>query len=127
MEKFSQEETIEQEELLHYENSKLSAKDRVPDLIGRMTLEGKVAQMLSVGGQKKSLLFERNGTLDLSNLRREFKNGMGQIARFSETGGGVNARQMAELANSLQKHFVEETRLGIPVIFHEECLRNHRD
>jgi beta-glucosidase len=122
MEKLSQAETVEQEELLHYKNSQLSSKDRVADLIGRMTLEEKVAQMLCIWGQKKSLLFDGNGTLDLTNLRREFKHGIGQIARLSDTGGGMNARQMAELANLLQRHFVEETRLGIPVIFHEECL-----
>jgi beta-glucosidase len=29
---------------------------------------------------------------------------------------------MAEFANNLQRYFVEETRLGIPVVFHEECL-----
>jgi beta-glucosidase len=29
---------------------------------------------------------------------------------------------MAILANALQKFFMEKTRLGIPVIFHEECL-----
>ena len=32
---------------------------------------------------------------------------------------------MAELTNAIQKFFVEESRLGIPVVFHEECLHGH--
>jgi beta-glucosidase len=32
---------------------------------------------------------------------------------------------MAELTNAIQRFFVEESRLGIPVIFHEECLHGH--
>jgi beta-glucosidase len=47
---------------------------------------------------------------------------MGQIGRLSDTGTGLSPVEMAELANTIQKYFVEETRLGIPVIFHEECL-----
>ena len=35
------------------------------------------------------------------------------------------ARQMAELTNAIQKFFIENTRLGIPVMFHEECLHGH--
>jgi beta-glucosidase len=32
---------------------------------------------------------------------------------------------MAELTNTIQQFFIEKTRLGIPVMFHEECLRGH--
>jgi len=32
---------------------------------------------------------------------------------------------MAELTNAIQKFFLEESRLGIPVFFHEECLHGH--
>jgi beta-glucosidase len=32
---------------------------------------------------------------------------------------------MAELTNDIQRFFVEESRLGIPVVFHEECLHGH--
>ena len=51
--------------------------------------------------------------------------GLGQVGRPSDAGGGKNARQMAELTNAIQRFFVEESRLGIPVIFHEECLHGH--
>ena len=36
-----------------------------------------------------------------------------------------DARGMAELTNAIQKFFVENSRLKIPVIFHEECLHGH--
>src|SRR4029079_9914570 len=60
--------------------------------------------------------------------------GLGQVGRPSDAGGsgeagggheptkGRNARQQAELTNAIQRFFLEESRLGIPVIFHEECL-----
>ena len=38
---------------------------------------------------------------------------------------GKDARGMAELTNAIQKFFIENSRLGIPVIFHEECLHGH--
>jgi beta-glucosidase len=49
----------------------------------------------------------------------------GQVGRPSDAGKGKNARGMAELTNAIQKFFVEESRLGIPVMFHEECLHGH--
>ena len=122
IEKISLDETVNQDERLAYRNADQPVEDRVADLLSRMTLEEKVAQMLCIWGQKKSMLFDEAGNLSFANLERNLKNGIGQIARLSDTNGGRNPREMAELANSLQKFFVEETRLGIPVIFHEECL-----
>ncbi|HUI29377.1 MAG TPA: glycoside hydrolase family 3 N-terminal domain-containing protein [Candidatus Acidoferrales bacterium] len=112
-----------------YRNPGLSVKERTQDLLHRMTVEEKIAQMLCIWGQKRALLFDEEGKLSFKNLRAHFKLGVGQIARLSDTGGAFGATggtlspaEMAELANKIQKFFVEETRLGIPVIFHEECL-----
>jgi beta-glucosidase len=107
---------------LPYKNPALPVDDRVADLVARMTIEEKVAQMLCVWQEKKTILYDKDGKLNLENLGARFEHGMGQIGRLSDTGGGQSARGMAELANALQKFFVEKTRLGIPVIFHEECL-----
>jgi len=115
-------ETVDQEVPLRYSNPKLPIDVRVADLLSRMTLEEKVSQMLCIWGQKKTMLFDDEGKLNLGNLGVHFKHGIGQIGRISDTGGGRNAVEMAELANTLQKFLVEETRLGIPAIFHEECL-----
>jgi beta-glucosidase len=95
---------------------------RVADLLAHMTIHEKVAQMLCVWGQKKTRLADARGNLDLGLVRTYLKDGIGQIGRLSDTGGGKSAVEMAKLANTLQRFFVEETRLGIPVIFHEECL-----
>ena len=114
--------TVEQVDLLSYKNPKLSIDERVADLLSQMTLEEKVAQMLCIWNEKKSILLDENENISLDNIRTHFKDGIGQIARLSDLGNGLNAVEMANLANKIQKFLIEETRLGIPVIIHEECL-----
>ena len=122
MEKLSHIAPEDQLDQFDYRNPKLSVDDRVADLLGRMTLEEKIAQMLCIWGQKKTILFDESGRLNLKKMGHYLKDGIGQIGRISDTGGGQDAVEMAELSNNLQRFFVEETRLGIPAIFHEECL-----
>ncbi|MEN6426550.1 MAG: glycoside hydrolase family 3 N-terminal domain-containing protein [Phycisphaerales bacterium] len=109
---------------LAYRNPKLSVERRVKDLLSRMTLKEKVAQMLCIWQQKSSTLVDEKGRFDLQKAKAYFKDrlGLGQVGRPSDAGGGRNAREMAELTNDIQRFFVENTRLGIPVVFHEECL-----
>ena len=47
------------------------------------------------------------------------------MGRPSDAGGGKNARDMAVLTNAIQAFFLSNSRHGIPVIFHEECLHGH--
>jgi beta-glucosidase len=110
-----------------YRNPRLPVERRVKDLLSRMTLKEKVAQMLCIWQQKSSTLVDEKGRFDLQKARTHFKDrlGLGQVGRPSDAGGGRNAREMAELTNAIQKFFIENTRLGIPVIFHEECLHGH--
>jgi beta-glucosidase len=110
-----------------YRNSQLPIEQRVADLLSRMTLEEKAAQMLCVWQRKAALLLDEQGNFSLEKARANFGhgNGLGQVGRPSDAGGGKNARQMAKLTNAIQKFFIEESRLGIPVIFHEECLHGH--
>lgn len=98
---------------------------RVGDLLSRMTLEEKVAQMQCVWQQKAGTLLDASGCFDPHRACEHFKYGLGQVGRLSDAAGGQNPRQMAELANAIQAFFVEKTRLRIPVIFHEECLHGH--
>ena len=98
--------------------------ERVDDLLSRMTLEEKVAQMLGIWRQKDETLVDQDGRFDEAKARARFGHGhgIGQVGRPSDAGGGLTARRNAELTNNIQRFFVEHTRLGIPVIFHEECL-----
>jgi len=105
-----------------YRNPRLPINERVSDLLGRMTLEEKTAQMLCVWRMKDAMLFDQAGEVDLGKLRTHMKEGCGQIARPGDSRGGLSAQRTVEITNALQRFFVEETRLGIPVIFHEECL-----
>lgn len=117
-----------------YKNPRLSVTARVRDLLSRMTLEEKAAQMMCVWQQKETKLVDKKGNFDFKKAKAAFRegHGLGQVGRPSDAGAhpgtpadGRNARQMAELTNAIQEFFVEHSRLGIPVIFHEECLHGH--
>ena len=110
-----------------YRSPALSAEKRVKDLLSRMTLEEKAAQMLCIWQQKPKTLVDADGNFDLAKAKQFFKNGhgLGQVGRPSDAGKGLNARKMAETTNAIQKFFIENSRLGIPVVFHEECLHGH--
>ena len=110
-----------------YRNAKLPSASRVKDLLSRMTLEEKAAQMQCVWQEKSQKLVDEKGNFDPAKAKAAFKDrrGMGQVGRPSDAGGGKDARGMAELTNAIQKYFVEKSRLGIPVVFHEECLHGH--
>jgi len=92
-----------------------------------MTLEEKAAQMTCVWQQKADTLVNAAGEFDPARAKAAYKKGygLGQVGRPSDAGGGKDARAMAGLTNAIQKFFVEKSRLGIPVIFHEECLHGH--
>jgi beta-glucosidase len=110
-----------------YKNPKLSSAKRAQDLLKRMTLEEKAAQMMCIWQQKADTLVDAKGNFDLQKAKKAFRDcrGLGQVGRPSDAGGGKGARAMAELTNDIQRFFLENSRLGIPVIFHEECLHGH--
>jgi beta-glucosidase len=117
-----------------YKNSAAPVARRVKDLLARMTLEEKAAQMMCVWQEKTTKLLDAAGDFDIAKARAAFKrgHGLGQVGRPSDAGSvpsdagvGKNARATAELANAIQKFFIEHSRLGIPVMFHEECLHGH--
>src|SRR5580698_10539043 len=117
-----------------YKNPSAPAARRVADLLARMTLEEKVAQMVSIWQEKSIKLQDANGNFDFKKAKKHFGHGhgIGQIARPSDAGSkptdagvGKSPRGTAELTNEIQKFFIENSRLGIPVFFHEECLHGH--
>lgn len=110
-----------------YKDHALPCEERVEDLLSRMTLEEKIAQMLCVWQRKRETLIDEQGRFDAMKARAAFAHGhgLGQVGRPSDAGDGLTAWQMAELTNDIQRFFLETSRLGIPVIFHEECLHGH--
>lgn len=113
-----------------YKDAKRSVHERVADLLARMTPEEKFAQMhaywlvLSEKGdhrERSDMSDEFAGVSDQAALTERLRMGVGQITRPLGT-HIVEAKTGVRAANRLQKMLVEETRLGIPALFHEECL-----
>ena len=101
--------------------------DRVRDLLSRMTIEEKVAQMRVIWLGKFGI-FGPDGHLVPDKAAKAFANGIGQIARPADTMGTPrfatarfrDPQDAALIANEMQRFLVEHTRLGIPALFHEE-------
>jgi beta-xylosidase len=110
-----------------YKNSQLSISERVSDLLGRMTLPEKIGQMyshwliLSADGNHRIRTDAFCQTVTTDGIKERLRLGIGQITRPLGT-HPVNPREGVRALNALQKFLVEETRLGIPAISHEECL-----
>jgi beta-glucosidase len=113
---------------LPYRDPKLPVDARVADLLSRMTAEEKVAQIVGVWENRtffsdpQGLFVDSNGAFLPERASVLLKYGAGEMSRPSE---GRGPREMAEFTNTLQKWVKENTRLGIPMMFHDECLHGH--
>lgn len=105
-----------------YKNPHASIDDRVKDLLQRMTPEEKFWQMFMIPG-------------DLDNAdTNQYKHGIfgfqvsaaskgnGAAGQLLQYGTGEDALSLAKKINSIQKYFVEKSRLGIPIIPFDEAL-----
>src|SRR5881398_263739 len=101
-----------------YLDPTLPVERRIDDLLGRMTLEEKVGQMLCLW-QGKRAITDSAGRFDPARAPEWFRTGVGRIERPGE---GHGARAEAEFTNAIQRWVKKHTRLGIPVLFHEEAL-----
>jgi beta-glucosidase len=98
----------------------LSVDDRVAYLLAQMTLQEKIAQL----GSYWVYQILDGMTFSSSKAGALLKNGIGQITRI---GGASNLRpsESAALANNIQKFLIDNTRLGIPAVIHEECCSGY--
>ncbi|MDR3577431.1 MAG: glycoside hydrolase family 3 N-terminal domain-containing protein [Anaerolineaceae bacterium] len=108
-----------------YQDANRPVSERVADLIERMTLPEKVAQLGSVW-ISELLTGEGLAETGLSEAKaaKLLANGLGELTRL----GGRSAlppATCARLANAIQRFLIERTRLGIPAIFHEECCSGY--
>lgn len=101
---------------------------RVKDLLGRMTLEEKAAQLCCLWSGKSRIMVPSTGVFDEAKAKMAIPDGIGQIARPSDMFGTNKSvsepfRDPADaiaFINDVQRFCVEHTRLGIPALFHEE-------
>ena len=103
-----------------YTDAALAIEDRVGDLIDRMDLDEKLAQLGAIGFPDliKDERFDADAALAV------VPHGIGQVTRIGAT-TGLEPEQSAELLNQIQRLMVERTRLGIPVMVHEESLAGY--
>lgn len=107
-----------------YRNPNLPIERRVADLLSRMTIEEKVAQMQTLWVRKPQQRRPNGNFGDRGDFSPEeaaivMKHGIGEIARQRER---TDARRGAMYANAVQKWLKENTRLGIPAMLHDEIL-----
>ena len=94
-----------QDQPARYKNSTLPVDVRVADLLGRMTLEEKFWQTFMIPG-------------DLDTPANDYSHGIFGL----QIRNAKSAREHAAKINRIQKYFVEQTRLGIPIIPFEEAV-----
>jgi len=98
-----------------YRDAARPIDERVADLLGRMTLDEKIAQLGGVFPR----LFMEGDVFSEQLAERALGNGIGHVSYPS----GVTAlgpRELATLLNAAQRFLVERTRLGIPAVAHGE-------
>jgi beta-glucosidase len=99
----------------------VNTANKVKDLLSRMTLEEKVAQLGSIFAAP---LLENN-QFSRKKADELLKHGIGHISAPA-LNDKFTSRNIAEFTNAIQQYLVEKTRLGIPAIMHEECLSGFR-
>lgn len=126
-----------QDSLPDYKNPDKPTQVRVDDLLGRMTVEEKLGQLLCPLGWP---MYEKTETADgavvgISDKYRDFvdrQHGGMLWAVFradpwtqKTLENGLNPELAAEAYNALQHYAVDSTRLGIPIILAEEAPHGH--
>ena len=102
------------------------------DLLSRMTLEEKIVQITAVWTKKNELL-DAKGNFNPEAADRLYPAGIGHFTRPQDRQGVGSPlktpfrdeRETVELVNAIQRHAARNTRLGIPVLFHEEGLHGY--
>jgi beta-glucosidase len=110
-----------------YENSKVNIERRITDLLSQMTLEEKTCQTATLYGYNR-VLKDELPTPDWKN--QIWKDGIANIdEHLNGWGPGSKSIYATDIEkhvwamNEVQRFFIEETRLGIPVDFTNEGLR----
>ncbi len=100
-----------------YLDPSLDLHERCEDLLARMTLEEKLAQL---GCAWISAFMDRDG-FSARRATEVAPHGIGEVTRISGA-TALRPHESAALMNELQRHMTRHTRLGIPALVHEEGL-----
>lgn len=103
--------------LAPYLDPTLPIQTRLADLLPRMTLAEKCAQLIGPFG-----LDEDDGTFSVEFARRHFKDGVSYVNTHHRK---RDTRQTVAYLNAMQKFLREETRLGIPALGIGEGLHGY--
>jgi len=93
----------------------MNAERRVEDLLSRMTVREKIAQL----GCTWSTALVADRAFSEDRARDRLAHGVGHVTRIGAS-TGLRPAESAAFANDIQRYLVEHTRLGIPAIVHEE-------
>ena len=94
-----------------YKDASAPVERRVEDLLSRMTLEEKIMQMSQY-------------TLGRNTVENNLREMVGKVP--AEAGSVIYFSDDAELRNAMQKRCVEESRLGIPMLFGHDVIHGYR-
>jgi len=98
-----------------YRDANQPVDRRVADLLGRMDLSEKIAQL----GAVQLRAISRRSAFDPDRAADAMPNGTGHITRIAAS-TVLGPTELARFANEAQRWLTEHTRLGIPAIVHEE-------
>lgn len=116
-----------------YKDKTKTAQERAVLLLGEMTLQEKIGQMLQPFGWQAFEKKEGKAVATAEFVKRIESQGVGSLygtLRADPWTGvtladGLSPKEGAELLNELQRVAVEQSRLGIPILFGEECSHGH--
>jgi beta-glucosidase len=105
-----------------YKNAKFSIEDRIKDLLSRMSVKEKVRQLDQYMG---TTFIDKAHPMQFTVMNKDGKLLWSKVDEvIGEAGIGCihDLYGTAKVNNELQKYCIENTRLGIPVLFSEEAL-----
>lgn len=117
-----------------YKQASAPVEYRVKDLLERMTVEEKVGQLCCPLGWEMYTKIGKNEVTVSELYKEKMRNApLGSFWAVLRADpwtrktleNGLNPELAAKALNALQKYAVEETRLGIPLLFAEECPHGH--
>ncbi|UPK43042.1 glycoside hydrolase family 3 N-terminal domain-containing protein [Paenibacillus pabuli] len=119
--------------MMIYKDKSKTVEERVEHLLSLMTTEEKAGQLIQPFGWQTYTNDQGNISLNES-FKEQVENGgvgslYGALRADPWTGvtleNGLSAREGAEAVNLIQRHAVEHSRLGIPILIGEECSHGH--